>query len=187
MKEMFWFGRNREKQRLMSEAVENARIEIEALKSTGFERGTGIGRTFKKAFTPFEFSPKSEDGKKPLLTENEIVEALGVNPDASFEDAPFKIVREKNYGKQGLWPTLIPDLYYIKADDEDYMGGYGYFVIAEGLEPSDSGEEVQNKINKKDRETLAEWNEKMWSRPDPDKEANQELTDEFGRTPDKKN
>ena len=183
MSEMFWFDKSREKQKLMSEAVEIARTLIETLKKTNFEVGRDIQRVTKKAFTPFEFSPKNEDEKKPLLTENEIVEALGVDPDAKFEDAPLKTDFEGGVTKQGLWPTIVPDLYYVTADNEYHMGGYGYFIIIENLQLSDPKTDINKKISDSDLETMAEWNKRVWGSSNADKKANKELDDEFGPTP----
>ena len=182
MSEMFWFDKSREKQKLMSEAVEIARILIKPRKKTIFEVGRDIRRATKKAFTPFEFSPKSEDGKKSLLTENEVVEALGVDPDSKFEDAPFKTDYGGGVAKKGFWPTIIPDLYYVKANNEHDMGGYGYFIIIENLQLSDQKTDINKKISDSDLETMAEWNKRMWGQSDANKKANKELSDEFGST-----
>jgi len=87
-----------------------------------------------------------------LLNEKEVLEALGVD---------YKFVQNST---EGVWPTVVPDLNYIKSD------GNSYFKIKEKTEDDQP-------------ENLSDWNKSVWAKPDADEKANRELTEEFGEKP----
>jgi len=168
MRENFgWFKKNREKQKLMSEVVEIARTQVEALKGTDFWIGSGINRAKKMHFTYWEFSPKNENGRASL-TEKEVIESLGIEPDLKIEEAP----RQEHVGGiiKGIWPTNVPGLYYVKDSS------YGYFEI---IEEDIKSEKIV------DKEKLGAWNKRVWNQADANKKAHKELSKEFGEKPGK--
>jgi|SRR3989338_2073871 len=170
MSERFsWFNKDRRKQNLMSEVLEIAGQAIERLSLNNFEYTDSSGEVrIKKEFGWLEFVPKDNNNKN-LLEKTEVLEALGIGPDAVIKEASDRQhIKEREV--RGIWPTLVPGLNYIKIRNLITNLEDDYFQI-------DSGSNKENRsgseINK--NETHVKWNQRMWSQPDADKKAKEEL------------
>lgn len=176
-----WFNWGREKNKLMSEALENAGQAVENLRGSNFRYKDLNGEIgIKKEFNWSEFAPKGKDGKS-LLSKIEVLEALGIGPNPKIEEAPQ---REDTSGRElrGIWPTLVPGLNYIRIRNLD-VAGYmeeenDYFQIGETQSPVTYPRETQN-IAKKKKKSNADWSKQMWSQPGADKLADREITEDI--------
>ena len=174
-----WFGQNREKQKLMSEVVEIASNAVDSLRGSNFTYIDPHGdMRIKKEFTWTEFTPKGQANKK-LLERGDVLEALGIGPAPKIEDAPKG--RDKglpNHEIKGIWPTVIPGLYYVRVRSLDTMLEDDYFSIDEVA----NGEAKPQDLTEK--ETNSAWNKKMWDQENVDQKAGKELDELGDRYPD---
>lgn len=160
-----WFSWGREKQRLMSEVVENARKAVEA--------------KTKKELNWAEFSPKNSDDT-PILNKVDVLEALGVDLELKEDNTsrPRGILLQ-NGAIKWTWPTNVPGLNFIRIRNSGASNYDDYFEVESLI-----GKEIEHK-DKPKKESHSQWNKRMWDHSDADKKANQELTAEFGEKPSK--
>ncbi len=172
MEKFPWFGKDRDRQKLMSQVSEIATEEVDNLRSSNFTRidGEGVMR-IKKEFTWTEFVPKKNN--LPQLSKSEVLEALGVDPNVKIEDAPERDDLEDRELK-GIWSTTIPGLKYIQTKDIATQTTDGYFQVQEIRKPQEGKDYV---IVEKE-EILADWNKRMWEQEDADKKADKEITED---------
>ena len=151
-----WSQQSREKQKLMSEALEIARTAVEKLTANQFSYvdREGVER-IKQHFTWTEFTPKDQDNKK-LLDKKDVLDALGVNIEDKMQDG-YQSKQREDGALEEIWPTLVPKLNYKRIKPKDSRSDeQDYFII----------------------ETLSDWNKRMWDQPDADKKAEEELKKE---------
>lgn len=178
-KEKFdWFRWGRDKQKLMSEVIENARLSLDRYRASNFRYKDLAGQErIKKEFNWSEFVPTDQNGKS-LLKSSEVLEALGVSQDLKVEDMP-KGKTMANGDNVGKMPTTVPGLNYVYVQSPTSTFGYGYF------QAEDVGEEVGKNtrsappIAVEKKEALADYNKRVWGQLGADAQAAKEL-DEIG-------
>ena len=174
MSERFnWFNKGREKQKLMSQVLERASDAVEDLKERNFMyRDSEDQMRMKKEFDWSEFVSK-EDIDAKRLDKADVLEALGMGPNPRIEDAP----RGKELPGQevrGIWPTFVPDLYYVRVRNLRTTLEDDYFLIEEG---AGGATEPQSQNQPVAEESLSDWNKRQWSQSDADKKASEELNE----------
>lgn len=151
----------------MSEVLENAKILVETLKKNNFQYGSGLEQGTKREFYWSELLPKKEEYKK-LLTKEDVLEALGIGPNPRIEDAQ-KGGNMANGDIVGIWPTFVPSLNYVRVRNTKSTMEDDYFEI----------EETPSKENRSrpgtKKESLSQWNKRMWSQLSADELAKKEL------------
>ena len=151
-----WSQQSREKQKLMSEALTIAKNAVEKLSSNNFYYIDPAGEErIKREFTWPEFSPKDQDNKRLLDKKSDILNALGVNIEDKQDG--YQSRRREDGALEEVWPTLIPELKYIRIRaNYPHPDESEYFII----------------------ENLSDWNKRMWDQPDADRKAEEELNKE---------
>ena len=157
--EFEWFNWGREKQKLRSEVVENARKAVEE-------------RT-RREFNWAEFSPKDNNGNL-LLERRDVFESLGIDSEPKADNVPRpRAVPLEDGAIKWIWQTNVPGLNFVRSRASGSSVYDDHFEIEEP-----ANEEIKHQDQPK-KESFGRWNKRMWNQPDADEQAKKEL-DEVG-------